>query len=178
MTNANYRLEKVDSLLSELREQILLMDSNHKGKRWEEEFASTCHHRGMVVEPPLGREDLRVNGLRVQCKHIDQADDAGRIDIRNRMKVQSMGWVRGYTASECDVFVLKHREEVFLIPIPCMCGEDGFAYRSVCVSSIQPFKEAWGVFDTGYVPPRRPVQSLLFHGDDERPSPSASRGAR
>ena len=158
----NRRARRLEALLTEIREEVLCWDSNHKGKRWESDFAAACRERGLCVEEPQGREDLRVNGLKVQCKHIDQVQKSGRIDITNRIPVKSNGGLRGYVTSECDVLALKHVDELFLVPSATLCDDNGIIQKSVYPSSLRRFLDYWEVFETGYEPPRVAVQNWLF----------------
>jgi hypothetical protein len=161
----NQRVRRLDLLISELREEVLLMDSNYKGKRWESDFADACRERGLCVEEPRGREDLVVSGLRVQCKHIDQSRN-GIIDISNRVPVKKNGGMRGYTASECDVFAIKHFGDLFLVPAAALCDESGLIRRHVTPLSLRRFLNHWEVFETGYEPPRVAMQNRLFEDDE------------
>ena len=122
--------------------------------------------RSLFVSSSVSRADLLVNGKQVQCKNVD-AERAGWIDISNRMPVKSNGGFRGYLASEVDVFALRHRGVVYLIPAEYLASSDGVIAKHVRVESIRQFKDAWAVFGSDYVAPVIAKQTRLFEEGGE-----------
>jgi hypothetical protein len=143
----------------------LAMDSDAKGRQWEREFFDKCLSLGLgPIEDVSGRADGRVRSKNVQCKSIDRITN-GWIDISNMRPVKSKGGLRGYTRDEVDVFAIKHRGRVFLVPTDSICADGIHIAGKVRISDIQQFDDNWAVFDDGYISPRIDGQSLLF-GDE------------
>jgi hypothetical protein len=140
-------------------------DSHQKGKRWQSEFEYECHSRGLVVEQAKGREDFVVNGLKVQCKAVDRNE--GGIDISNMRPVKSNNGMRGYLRTEADVFALRHKDSVFLIPSDVLDRGNGVLRGRVSLQEIQEFKDCWGVFSVDYVPAIKSRQHYLFVGGQD-----------
>lgn len=149
----------VSLIRSKARE--LWMDSDAKGRQWEQEFFQECLSRRLVIERSDGRADGLVCGLKVQCKSIDRIQ-RGWIDIANMRPVKSKGGLRGYTRDEVDVFVVRHRGRVFIIPADSITPDGVRIAGSVRLSDIEQFQNNWSVFAEGYAAPRLERQSLLF----------------
>jgi hypothetical protein len=136
-------------------------DSHRKGQVWETEFRAMCNERRLFVSEKTGREDLVVSGARVQCKNIDDIRN-GVIDISNMRPVKSNGGLRGYHAGEVDVFAIRHRGDVFLVPASAIADENGRLKGRVSLAYINSFLNNWSVFDASYTPPPKSVQKPLF----------------
>jgi hypothetical protein len=137
-------------------------DSHRKGIRWQKEFEFECVERGLIVEQPKGREDIVVNGLKVQCKAVDRNE--GGIDIANMRPVKANGGMRGYLRCEADVFALRHNRETFLIPSGILDKGNGVLRGRVKLSEIQCFRNGWHVFSVDHVPEKADRQHELFNG--------------
>lgn len=158
------RCEAFFARLAEIAFEMLpefFPDSDQKGKRWESDFRSMCMERNLPVEPPSGREDLVVAGMRVQCKNVDESRN-GTIDISNMRPVKANGGLRGYHSGEVDVFAIRHRGEVFIVPAVSVMGTDGVVRKRVRLQSLVPFANNWGVFSNDYRPLPQVVQRPLF----------------
>ena len=160
MSVSESKREVVRSLLRDLEDRVLelMCDSHEKGKRWESDVAELANSRGLVVEPSDGRGDMKINGLVVQCKHIDAIRSGETLDVSNMRPVNANDGHRGYVVGEYDVLALKHRDGVYLIPAQWMDTGNGTLAGSVRISHIQQFRNDWCVFDGNYVPPRRDEQ--------------------
>lgn len=134
------------------------VDSHEKGKRWEGDFAQECQKRGLHIAGGTGREDMLVNGLKVQCKAIDRVTGRGWVDIANMRPVKSNGGRRGYLRVEVDVVALRTRGRVFLIPADHINAHDGMLSPRVLIDDISAFENGWGVFASSYKPPKRDRQ--------------------
>jgi hypothetical protein len=167
---SDWKEQELDAVLSDAVELIkskareLWLDSDAKGREWERQFFQQCLLRGLTIEDAAGRSDGRVCGLSIQCKNIDRID-RGWIDISNMRPVKSKGGMRGYTRDEIDVFAIRHRGRVFLVPTDSICVDGVRIAGSVRLSDIEQFENNWTVFCAGYVAPRLERQSLLF-GED------------
>ena len=137
------------------------LDSHGKGKQWEEDFFGMCRTRGLHVEPPIGRADGKVSGLKVQCKAIDRAHN-GWIDIANMRPVKANGGARGYLRSEVDVIALRHRGIAFLIPADWLLCDQGLIRGRVRHKDVVQFEANWSVFDHDYQPPSTSRQLSLL----------------
>jgi hypothetical protein len=137
------------------------LDSHGKGKQWEEDFFGMCRTRGLPVEPPIGRDDGKVSGLKVQCKAIDRVHK-GWIDIANMRPVKANGGARGYLRSEVDVIALRHHGSVFLIPADCLICDHGVIRGRVRLKDVVEFENNWSVFDPDYAPPSTSRQLSLL----------------
>ena len=151
---------QVDEILREAGERIflLLADSHEKGRRWEQEVESSAKSLGLVVEAGRGRGDLRINGLVVQCKHIDAVRGGDVLDIANMRPVGANGNHRGYLVGEYDVLALRHHDAVYLVPAVCLDAGDGTLRSRVRLSEIEAFRDSWDVFGDNYTPPKRDRQ--------------------
>jgi hypothetical protein len=136
-------------------------DSHRKGKQWESDFFGMCRMRGLHVHPPSGREDAKVNGLKVQCKAIDRVHN-GWIDIANMRPVKANGGTRGYLRSEVDVIALRHHGGVFLIPADWLLCDDGTIRGRVKFEDVRQFEDNWPAFGRDYVPPSTTRQLSLL----------------
>lgn len=128
---------------------ITSMSSHHKGAAWESEFVAIAKSKGLVVDnPSSGRHDKEVNGMRVQCKCIDEVRN-GRVCIDNMRPVKANDNERGYMVSEYDVLALKSCGEIFIIPVEELhdTQRKGFCRSKISIESIKHFKNAWAVFD-------------------------------
>jgi hypothetical protein len=144
------------------------LDSHGKGKQWEGDFFGMCRTRGLYVEPPIGRDDGKVSGLKVQCKAIDRVHN-GWIDIANMRPVKANGGARGYLRSEVDVIALRHHGCTFLIPADWLLCDQGVIRGRVRLKDVVQFQNNWSVFDPDYAPPSTSRQlSLLEHVLAER----------
>lgn len=170
MNLSAWKRQRFEELLQRFSEEMwaLTEDSHGKGMRWEEEFSRMAESRGLVVDRPIGRADLSVNGKQVQCKSIDR-ESGGWIDVSNMRPVKANGGLRGYLASEIDVLALRHRGDLYLIPSEYMANDAGVLQPRVRLDRLANFASGWGVFDAGYVAPSVPRQMRLF--DDAASTP-------
>lgn len=129
-------------------------------------MATLAIERGFAVEPSDGRGDMKVNGLVVQCKHIDAVRSGDAIDIANMRPVGANNGHRGYMVGEYDVLALRHHDGVYLIPAAWLDAGDGTLASRVRTHEIDQFRDGWSVFANGYEPPARDRQ-LSFHLHEE-----------
>lgn len=163
---SDLKRRNLDGLVQEFADRIwlLLSDSHQKGQRWESEVATLATERGLAVEPSDGRGDMKVNGLVVQCKHIDAVRSGGAIDIANMRPVEANNGHRGYMVGEYDVLALRHHDGVYLIPAAWLDTGDGTLASHVRLCGIDQFRDGWSVFANGYQPPIRDKQmSFSLH---------------
>jgi hypothetical protein len=168
-TAGEWKRKQLRDILERFEQEIMevMADSHEKGMRWEKEFVAEAKQRGFVVEAPTGREDWVVNGLKVQCKNIDDVR-CGWIDISNMRPVKANSGFRGYLRIEIDVLALRHRGRIFLIPSSTLDDDSGRLRGRVTESEVQSFADNWSAFDRDYTPPVRDRQCDLFsfvHGD-------------
>lgn len=131
------------------------------GWSWEEEFKELCRNKGFKVKEPETldmRYDCIVNGYRVQCKYTNT--DSKRIDIRNKNEQTK----RRYTTYDFDVFAIKHKLDIYLIPsnnikdenlkiverqIPLIESIYSVKPASLNIEDFSRFKDNWNYIKTG-----------------------------
>lgn len=158
----------IDKVVREAVDQILLItaDSHEKGRLWEEQFRYLAASQGLDVQGSDGRGDLTVNGLVVQCKHIDATRSGDVLDIANMRPVSANGNHRGYLVGEYDVLALRHYEAIYIVPSQALEAGNGTLLSRVRLSEISSYLDAWHVFSSEYVPPKRAMQMILPIGED------------
>lgn len=163
MSVSQSKRETLRALFGELEEKVLVLmcDSHEKGRMWEQLLAEMAASRGLSVEPGEGRGDLKINGVSVQCKHIDATRDGDVIDISNMRPVMANDGLRGYLAGEYGVLALRHKDSLFFVPASFITDEAGKIRGRVRISSIRQFESRWEVFESGYAPPSRETQHEL-----------------
>lgn len=150
----------LDGILQDAAERIwvLLSDSHQKGQKWQADMEALAAERGLAVEPTDGRGDMKINGLVVQCKHIDAIRSADTLDIANMRPVEANNGHRGYVTGEYDVLALRHHESLYLIPAAWLDTGSGTLASRVRLSEIGQFRDGWAVFCNDYEPPSRDKQ--------------------
>jgi len=157
---SDIKRRNLDAMVQDFADRIwiLLADSHQKGQRWESDFEALARQRSLDVDLSNGRGDTKVNGLVVQCKHIDALKSGDSIDIANMRPVEANNGHRGYMAGEYDVLALQHNGGVYLIPSTWLDAGDGTLASRVRLQEIDQFRDAWKVFFNGYKPPIRDKQ--------------------
>ena len=135
------------------REQIIeavldgasVKDSHRKGVAWEETVEQHARGLGYTVEPGNGRNDMIINGWRVQCKHVDEERN-GKVCISNMRPVKANGGFRGYLVENVDVFCIQHRGLSSVIPVREVTTDGIKVDQHVSTSKLKQYAERWDLF--------------------------------
>ena len=151
--------EDRDQILRAILDKRTIKDSHHKGIAFENLVREIAHGLQIVVDDSVGREDMILNGKRVQAKWIDEL--RGRqVPIDNMRPVKQNDGRRGYLLSEIDVFILKHRHQIYVIPSSRIAGADGMLLSRIDPSEYKDCIDNWSVFDE--MGPHGEGQHVLF----------------
>lgn len=110
------------------------------GLGFESDFVDLCRERGLSAYTVKGKTwDVVANGLRVQCKHKDFAEEWGGIRVaRGQHK---------YAVGDYDVLAVRHKGRIYLIPANRLDRGDGTLATKIRVANVGRFADAWSVLE-------------------------------
>ena len=139
------RHEDRDYLLNAIINDIPVKDSHRKGLAFENLIDELCREQNLTSEKPSGSTracDRIINGWRVQIKHIDREQN-GRIAIDNMRPVKSNNNKRGYGSNEIDYVFVKHRGDIYMIPVHELIGKNGLLMQQIQPKNFARFINCW-----------------------------------